>query len=163
MVNAEVTLQLADEAEAGEPPPSEADFTDWVLAVADFVNRDLELTIRLVTEAESRTLNHQYRGMDKPTNVLSFPFDPPPGYPDNTPFVGDLAICSAVVRQEAQLQQKAERDHWAHMTVHGTLHLLGHDHQSDDEADTMEAIEKQLLSQHHIADPYQTAGDTEQQ
>lgn len=163
MVNAEVTLQLADEAEAGEPPPSEADFTDWVLAVADFVDRDLEVTIRLVTEVESRALNHQYRGRDKPTNVLSFPFEPPPGFPADSPFVGDLAICSAVVSREALTQNKAQQDHWAHMAMHGTLHLLGYDHQNDDDAEVMEAIETQLLSQHHIPDPYRTAGDTEQQ
>lgn len=162
MVNADVTLQPADEGEAGEPPPSEADFTDWVLAVADLADRDLELTIRLVTEAESRALNLQYRGIDRPTNVLSFPFDPPPGFPTDSTFVGDLAICSAVVSREARIQKKAEHDHWAHMTVHGTLHLLGYDHQSAEQAEAMEAIETQLLSQHHIPDPYRTAGDTTQ-
>lgn len=111
-----------------------------------------ELTIRLVDEAESQSLNRQYRGKDYPTNVLSFPADLPPEL--NIPLLGDLVICAQVVAREAREQDKPLQAHWAHMVIHGCLHLLGYDHSEDAEAEQMEALERQLLAELGIADPY---------
>lgn len=107
-----------------------------------------ELTIRIVDADESHALNKQYRGKDKPTNVLSFSYDTPG-------VLGDLVICAPVVAAEAIEQAKAARAHWAHMVVHGVLHLLGHDHVVDAEAEQMEAVERKLLARLGFVDPYQ--------
>lgn len=111
-----------------------------------------EITVRFVTAEESQSLNRDYRGRDKPTNVLSFPFEAPPGI--HLGLLGDLVICHAVVADEAHAQRKALADHYAHMVVHGTLHLLGYDHVDDDEADVMEQLEREILAGFGIADPY---------
>ena len=94
-----------------------------------------------------------YRGKDKPTNVLSFPFECPPGVED-FPLLGDLIICRQVVEQEASEQQKTLESHWAHMVIHGSLHLLGYDHIEDDEAEEMEALEKEFMQALNYPDPY---------
>lgn len=117
-----------------------------------------EVTIRIVDNDESRELNHQYRDKDKPTNVLSFPFEAPPGI--TVPLAGDLVICAPVVEKEAQEQHKELIAHWAHMVVHGMLHLQGYDHIEDNEAEVMEALEVRLLSQLGFANPYE-AEETE--
>ena len=117
--------------------PCEADFALWVETVLKARKVDGEVCIRVVDPAESQALNAEYRGKDKPTNVLSFPFEVPPGVP--VTLLGDLVICAEVVAREADEQQKALLHHWAHMVVHGTLHLLGFDHINDDEAEEMEA------------------------
>ncbi|EGG95046.1 A heat shock protein involved in translation [gamma proteobacterium IMCC1989] len=111
-----------------------------------------ELTIRLVDEPESQQLNNDYRQKDKPTNVLSFPAD----LPDivDLPLLGDLIICAPVVIKEAEEQQKPLQSHWAHMVVHGTLHLLGYDHIDENDANIMEAIETDVLAAMGIACPY---------
>lgn len=111
-----------------------------------------ELSIRLVDNEESQSLNREYRQKDKPTNVLSFPAD----LPDivDIPLLGDLIICVPVVQQEALDQQKAVDEHWAHMVIHGTLHLLGYDHIEEQEAILMESIETDILSTLGIACPY---------
>jgi len=133
--------------------PSEAQFQQWVdLSMAGRQDEG-ELCIRIVDSEESQMLNSQYRGKDRPTNVLSFPFEVPEGVP--VTILGDLAVCAEVVAREAQEQQKALHDHWAHMIVHGSLHLLGYDHINDDEAEIMEGLEREILSQLEIADPYQ--------
>ena len=111
-----------------------------------------ELSIRIVDIAEGRALNRDYRGKDYATNVLSFPAELPPGV--SLPLIGDLAICAPVVAREAAEQGKDPRDHWAHMTVHGVLHLLGYDHIQDNEAEAMEALETRILAGLGIADPY---------
>lgn len=156
---AELTLQVAEEVT--EPPPDEDAFRHWADLVARQVGRPLALTARVVGSAESRQLNSDFRGRDKPTNVLSFPFEPPPGLDWDDPFVGDLALCADVIRQEAAAQGKREQDHWAHMVIHGTLHLLGYDHQNDEDAAVMERLEIHLLDQLNISDPYRIPGEKE--
>ncbi len=139
---------------ASEAPnlPTQADFTRWVETVLKDQKVEGEVCIRIVDAEESQALNSEYRGKDKPTNVLSFPFEVPPGVP--VTLLGDLVICAEVVTQEAEEQQKAPADHWTHMVVHGTLHLLGFDHINDDDAEEMEALERTLLARLNIADPY---------
>ena len=105
-----------------------------------------ELTIRVVGAAESRRLNRTWRGKDKPTNVLSFTAD--------APVLGDLAICAPVVAREAREQGKTPATHWAHMVVHGVLHLLGYDHENDRDAERMEARETKILAQLGMPNPY---------
>ena len=115
---------------------------------------DSEVTLRLVDEAESQALNHQYRGKDKPTNVLSFPFEAPAGI--TVPLAGDLVICAPVVAREAAEQDKASEAHWAHMVIHGLLHLQGYDHVEDSDAEVMEALEIRLLAELGYSNPYET-------
>ncbi|WP_371377193.1 rRNA maturation RNase YbeY [Thalassotalea aquiviva] len=140
---------------ASEHPklPSDQQIQTWVDLVLGKYARDFELTVRLVDREESQQLNHQYRHKDKPTNVLSFPFEVPEGI--EMELLGDLVICAEVVETEAKNQNKPLNNHWAHMIVHGCLHLLGYDHIRDDEAVEMEAIEVALLEQIGIPDPYQ--------
>ncbi|BFT30738.1 rRNA maturation RNase YbeY [Alteromonas sp. D210916BOD_24] len=134
--------------------PSQALLTQWANAVLTAEGlSDQEVTIRFTDEAESQQLNHEYRGKDKPTNVLSFPFEAPPGIEIN--LLGDLVICAPVISQEAREQEKLVDHHYAHMTIHGMLHLLGYDHIIDTEADIMESKEIAILSTLGIDDPYQ--------
>ncbi|HJU39109.1 MAG TPA: rRNA maturation RNase YbeY [Tahibacter sp.] len=134
--------------------PARTSFTAWAdaaLAVARR-RRATELSIRLVDADEGRELNRQYRGRDYATNVLSFPAELPRGIA--LPLIGDLVICTSVVAREAIEQEKPLKHHYAHMTVHGVLHLLGYDHIADDEAERMEALERRALASLGIADPY---------
>ena len=110
---------------------------------------DASLSIRVVGAAESRRLNRTWRGKDKPTNVLSFPAPA-----TQSPVLGDLAICAPVVAREAREQGKSAQAHWAHMVVHGVLHLLGYDHELDRDAAVMEARETALLANFGYANPY---------
>ncbi|WP_277811986.1 rRNA maturation RNase YbeY [Chromohalobacter canadensis] len=134
--------------------PTQADLEAWVGAVlarhADEART--EMTVRFVSPEESQTLNRDYRGKDKPTNVLSFPFETPPGV--SLPLLGDLAICHDVVVTEATAQDKPLAHHYTHMVIHGTLHLLGYDHIDEREAEEMEALERELLAGFMIGDPY---------
>ena len=115
-----------------------------------------ELSIRLVNEKEGSNLNQTYRDKTGPTNVLSFPFENPANLPpdQNLPLLGDIVICVPLVRQEALAQGKAEINHWAHLTIHGTLHLLGYDHTNDEEAQIMEQLETEILADLGFPDPY---------
>ena len=135
--------------------PTLSQLSKWVDATLanTKANLESELTIRIVDIEESQTLNHQYRGFDKPTNVLSFPFDAPPGIELN--LLGDLVICAPIVEKEALEQNKAQIAHWAHLVVHGTLHLLGYNHVEDNEAEVMESLEKVIMSTLGYPDPYQ--------
>ena len=133
--------------------PSEADFQRWLDAAVLPFQEEAEVTVRLVDEAESNQLNLTYRGKDKPTNVLSFPFECPPGV--ELPLLGDLIICRQVVEREASEQNKPLLAHWAHMVVHGSLHLLGYDHIDDEEADEMEALEVEFMQALGYDNPYQ--------
>ncbi len=145
----DIDLQLASDAEL---IPSLAEFQRWADHCLKGQLETTELCIRVVDEPESQQLNLDYRGMDKPTNVLSFPFEAPPGIALN--LLGDLVICAPVVALEAQQQHKPLSHHWAHMVIHGILHLRGYDHIEDDDAQTMETLETQLLAGLDIADPY---------
>ncbi len=147
---ATVDLQLATDYPI---IPTLANCQAWVDTVlAHLEHPETELTIRLVDEDESQELNRTYRHKDKPTNVLSFPMELPDYIEE--PLLGDLVICAPIVAQEAEEQGKPCLDHWAHMIIHGTLHLLGYDHIEDDDAEVMESLEIHLLSQLGIANPY---------
>ncbi|MFL1456142.1 rRNA maturation RNase YbeY [Marinobacter sp. GN3S48] len=113
-----------------------------------------EVTIRIVDADESAALNGEYRGKNGPTNVLSFPFEAPAGI--TVPLAGDLIICAPVVEKEAKDQHKELEAHWAHMVVHGMLHLQGYDHIEDNDAEVMEALEVQLLKQLGYGNPYES-------
>ena len=116
---------------------------------------DTDVSVRIVSADEMRILNRDYRGKDRPTNVLSFPAGRVPGLPETEPLpLGDIVACAGVISNEAAAQGKALMDHWAHMLVHGTLHLLGFDHEHDTEAATMEALETRVLGAHGVTDPY---------
>lgn len=150
-----IDLQIA--CENSDNLPSLEQFTFWVeraltleADTADFP--ETEMTIRIVDEAESHELNLTYRGKDKPTNVLSFPFEVPAGI--ELPLLGDLVICRQVVEKEAEEQEKSLEAHFAHLTVHGTLHLLGYDHLNDEEAEEMESLETTIMQSMGFADPY---------
>lgn len=145
-----IDLQIA--AEHPDLPSLEA-LTTWVETVTASLPHRVELTIRIVDAAESRQLNRDYRGKDKPTNVLSFPFEVPEGIELN--LLGDLVICAPVVADEAVQQHKPPLHHWAHMVIHGTLHLLGYDHIDDQEAEEMEALETRFLAKLGIPAPYE--------
>ncbi len=120
-----------------------------------------EVSVRIVDRDEMQTLNRDYRDKDKPTNVLSFPAGEVAGLPDDEPLpLGDIVICAGVVHDEAVAQGKAVMDHWAHMLVHGTLHLLGYDHKTDAQAAEMEALETRILNEHGVTDPYGAAVQT---
>ena len=134
------------------PLPTDADLAHWAAAAVGEHRAEAEISLRIVDEDESQALNSQYRGQDKPTNVLSFPADIPPEL--GLPLLGDLVICAQVVAREAEAQHKALSAHWAHMVVHGTLHLLGYDHIADDEAEIMENLETRILGSLGISDPY---------
>lgn len=133
--------------------PSEEDFRRWIAAALPEERVDSELTVRIVGITESKALNHQYRQKDAATNVLSFPSDLPAEL--GIPFLGDLVICAAVVEREADQQNKTLNAHWAHMVVHGTLHLLGYDHIEEAQADDMEARETEILIGLNYAPPYE--------
>ncbi|WP_426663154.1 rRNA maturation RNase YbeY [Rhodanobacter aciditrophus] len=134
--------------------PSSASFRRWVEAALRGAKRRkaTELSIRIVGADEGRALNRDYRGKDYATNVLSFEAGLPPEL--KLPLIGDMVICAPVVAREAAEQGKRVRDHWAHLTVHGTLHLLGYDHIVATEAEAMEALETRILAGLGIADPY---------
>ena len=150
-----IDLQLA--TQAADSCPSQQELEGWVkLALLDSTPGECEVTLRLVDEEESQMLNLTYRGKDKPTNVLSFPFDDPIDLAaaGELSLLGDLVICVPLVVQEAEQQHKPLPHHWAHLVIHGLLHLQGMDHIQDQEAETMEALETQLLAKLGIPDPY---------
>ncbi|MEJ2480370.1 MAG: rRNA maturation RNase YbeY [Acidihalobacter sp.] len=135
--------------------PDDAALERWAAAALSDAQR--EVVLRFVDEGESRTLNRDYRGRDKPTNVLSFAFDPPAGFEDA--HLGDLVICTEVVEREAREQGKSPEAHYAHMVVHGLLHLQGYDHEEPNEAQRMESLEIEILRRLGYDNPYE--GDAE--
>ena len=145
-----IDLQIACEQESGLPTAEQIE--QWATAAVKPQSDEVEMTVRIVDEAESHALNLNYRGKDRPTNVLSFPFECPDEV--ELPLLGDLVICRQVVEREAQEQDKPLMAHWAHMVVHGSLQLLGYDHIEDDEAEEMESLETQIMTGMGFADPY---------
>src|SRR6185436_10109289 len=140
-MNVHVSMQVAVRAKG---LPSRSHLVTWArVALAGVRRGSVSVTIRLIGQRESKSLNSRFRGKQKPTNVLSFPFEPPPGTRSN--LLGDVVICANVVRREAREQGKDERAHWAHMVVHGIMHLRGYDHESSEEATIMEAREIRAL------------------
>ena len=153
------TLDLP--ASAAKPIPSLQQMQIWAAAAiqADAqtdqhskLGEPVEITIRIVDETEIQELNQQYRNKNSTTNVLSFPFEAPEHV--QLPLLGDLVICRAVVEKEALEQDKTSLAHWAHIIIHGVLHLLGHDHIDDQEAELMEGLEKNIMAGLGFEDPY---------
>lgn len=138
-------------ASCSDSLPDQAQFDSWVAATLERLNKTGELTIRIVDEEEGRTLNERWRKSSGPTNVLSFPSGPNALVPE---LLGDIIICAPVVEQEARQQSKTLTAHWAHMVVHGTLHLLGYDHIHDHDAREMEALEIEVLATLGLDNPY---------
>jgi len=136
----------------GAALPSQTDFEQWVGAALEGREQETELTIRLVENEESAALNFQYRNKQGPTNVLSFPFEPLTDLP--LPLLGDLIICAPLVVKEARTQGKAVRAHWAHLVVHGVLHLRGYDHLDESGAGEMEGLEIKIMAYLGFDDPY---------
>ncbi len=134
--------------------PALSELERWISAALQSQQfEDAEVSVYIVDETEGQELNAQYRGKDYPTNVLSFPADIAEEV--GIPLLGDLVVCAPVVEREAQEQGKALPAHWAHMLVHGTLHLVGFDHIDDDEAELMEALETQIVTGLGYPAPYQ--------
>ena len=132
--------------------PASTSFRKWVAAALSGRIREADLAIRIVDEREGRALNRHYRGKDYATNVLSFPAELPEGV--KLPLLGDLVICAPVVAREASEQGKTVTAHYAHLTVHGVLHLLGWDHGDAREAECMEQLEREILAGLGVDDPY---------
>jgi probable rRNA maturation factor len=139
--------------------PSAVSFRKWVAAALDSRIREADLAIRIVGAKEGRALNKHFRGKDYATNVLSFPAELPQGLPKGVklPLLGDLVICAPVVAREAKEQKKRLVEHYAHLTVHGALHLLGWDHDNEADAICMEQLEREILAEMGIEDPYVVA------
>lgn len=141
--------------------PSSDEFAQWVSRTLSHIGEtgSREVSLRIVDEAEIRHLNATYRAKDRATNVLAFPVadEALPEWPDDVPRpLGDLVLCAAVVVREAAEQHKPAAAHWAHLTVHGTLHLLGYDHVTENMAREMEGLEVDILASGGVADPYRT-------
>ena len=139
-------------ASSSEDAPDEQSIKRWVSAALHLKAGDTELSIRIVDEPEAKTLNETYRGASGPTNVLSFPFDEKT--PEPLPLIGDIVLCAPVVAREAEEQNKALNAHWAHMMIHGVLHLLGYDHQNENDANLMESLETEIMQGLGFPPPY---------
>jgi len=147
-----VVIQNASSAVA---LPARRGLRTWARSAAEAGGPAAEITLRIVDEAESRALNSRYRDKDRATNVLSFPFEDPPGV--TTSVLGDVVICAPVVEREAHASGRPAQAHWAHMVIHGVLHLRGYDHERDEDAARMQAMESELLSGFEFSDPYAAA------
>ncbi len=150
-MNLRVDIQTA----CSEPVPEEGDICRWIEAALSAHRDSAEVSVRLVGEEEMTRLNGDFRAQPKPTNVLSFPAGLPEGV--DHPLLGDIVVCAPVVEREAREQHKTSQQHWAHMLVHGSLHLLGFDHVEDREAELMESLETDIL--HTLGCPCPYSGD----
>lgn len=147
-----ITVQYAADKKLA---PAKALICKWAeQALAGHTDKT-DVTIRIVDSNEMADLNKTYRKKSGPTNVLSFPVDLPKEILGACPFLGDIVICAEVVNREASEQKKPQQSHWAHMVVHGIFHLLGYDHEKDDEADKMEAMEIAVMRKLGFANPYE--------
>lgn len=157
-VDLDLDLQVALEAAEAANLPGEPDFARWTAAALEGRRERAALTIRIVAAPEGQALNLRFRGRDQPTNVLSFPFAAPPGLcgvDEMDDLLGDLVICADVVRCEALEQGKAASAHWAHLVVHGVLHLLDYDHVTESAAVVMEGLETAILVKLGFPPPYE--------
>lgn len=161
--NPQIEVQVA--ADDDDEPPQAAAIQAWAGTALDQVGlAGAALTVRIVSADEGRALNRDFRGRDYATNVLSFPFSevPPEAMAElGAPYIGDLAICAPVVAREAAEQGKTREQHWAHMVVHGVLHLAGHDHADEVQAARMEDRERAILAVHGLPDPYVAVGESD--
>ena len=154
----EIILDLQNVVDSKQIPDL-SKMKKWVSKTLENLNANFnqpEITIRVVSLAESQELNHQYRDKNQPTNVLSFPFEVPEMIPveDFAEFLGDLVVCEDIIVQEAKEQKKSLESHWAHMIIHGLLHLVGFDHITAKDAEEMEGIEVKVLAELGFANPY---------
>ena len=149
-------LRVDIQTASRESVPADEDIRHWIKTALTgrAPQPQVEVSVRLVDSEEMAQLNMNYRGKSGPTNVLSFPADLPPEL--DLPLLGDIVICAPVVAAEAKQQGKSATAHWAHMTIHGTLHLLGYDHIEEEEAAIMEALESAILGQLDHGCPYET-------
>ena len=150
-MNLSIDIQMACPSEEA---PDEDSIKRWASAAIRDERDNSELNLRIVDERESADFNHQYRGKTDATNVLSFPFDAVT--PEPLPILGDLVVCAPVVNREASEQQKSSEAHWAHIIVHGVLHLLGYDHIDNSDAEQMEALETAILLELNFPAPYES-------
>ena len=152
----QVDVQVAEEI---SDAPAESEIQRWLEQVVAQVEsdtaRNVEVSVRIVDEAEGRALNKQFRDIDKATNVLSFPLLDAVMSAELPLALGDIVICGPVVVREATEQGKSNSDHWAHLLVHGALHLFGYDHETDEQAQEMETLEVRILAQGGIENPYE--------
>lgn len=154
----EVDVQIATTFAAGIPEA--AQLARWARVAVQRETPSAELTVRVVDEREAASLNEQYRHRSGPTNVLSFPFESPlESSPElhwrlEIPLLGDVVVCAPVVASEARIQAKMPEAHWAHMVIHGALHLLGYDHKTSEEARDMEEMERAIINELGYPDPY---------
>ena len=132
--------------------PTEATIAHWAQAALEGYERDVEVGVRIVDESEIIELNQRFRKKAEPTNVLSFPFEDPPGTQSDV--LGDVVVCAPIVSSQAQMEGKPISAHWAHMVVHGIMHLRGYGHESTEEADAMEHMETRILESLGYPDPY---------
>ena len=154
----QIELDLQNTIDSNQIPAFEK-MQSWIHAVLEKVDCNFErpeITVRIVSCEECQQLNSDYRGKDKPTNVLSFPFEAPEMIPAEElgEFLGDLVICEQVLQREAEQQNKSIDSHWAHLIIHGILHLLGFDHIEEQDANRMEALEVELMKELGFEDPY---------
>ena len=156
-MSVDVDMQQISEADS---IPSPEEFSRWADAALTLPRQHAEMVVRVVDEDESAALNQTYRGKSGPTNVLSFPFEVPEGVEMENDLLGDLVICAPVVEQQASEQGKPVQAHWAHMVVHGTLHLQGFDHLTDEQAVVMESLEKKILTGMGFQAPYESEAES---
>ena len=148
-----IDIQHASE---DKPPISDAILRHWAKIALKSYKHSAELTLRLVNEEEMIQLNHDYRKQNKPTNVLAFPANYPPQIALKCPLLGDVIICPSVLNDESRILNKRLNSHWAHIVIHGVLHLLGYDHINEDDTKIMQAIEVRLLAQLGFDNPYES-------
>lgn len=151
-MNLELDVQQACHSVNEDQIPDSNKLKRWVQTVLQNITSAAQLTIRIVGEDESGKLNETYRNKRGPTNVLSFSYDVPEL--QQPPLLGDIVICAPLVIAEAQRQQKDIMAHWAHLVIHGVLHLLGYEHESDKQAQEMESLEKEAMKSLGFEDPY---------
>lgn len=148
----DVDVQKATDQMAGEIFPGDAEIECWVRTTLNGKYENVQLTVRMVGYDESRRLNETYRHRTGATNVLSFPFEHPEIA--QPPLLGDIVICAPLVMKEADDQGKEILAHWAHLVIHGVLHLIGYDHDNADEANVMERLEREIMDKLRYPDPY---------